>query len=96
MYRVNVQSRSRQSSIAERARGGWRREKPDVRTPPVFPDSADRADADGDEEEYDYDEGSPARSYRATQWHDGPGNGCGGPSAGAPVPNIIRHSCGPA
>jgi len=63
--------------IAERARGGWRREKPDVRTPPVFPESADGFDADGDEEEYDYDEGSSSRSFRATQWQAGQGNGCG-------------------
>ena len=67
------------AGLAERARGGWRREKPDVRTPPVFPDNGTDLFApgdDNDEEEYDYDHGSSARLYNAPQWHEGPGSGC--------------------
>lgn len=69
----------RGATLTERARGGWRRERPEVRTPPVFPDSGDRfAGGAEDEEEYDdYEDGDSApRSYRAAQWHDGPGVGC--------------------
>ena len=60
------------SGEGERGRGGWRREKPNVRTPPVFADSPQHDDYDdgGFEEHFD------GRSNGASRWHDGPGIRC--------------------